>query len=76
MMFTYGLGRRDVGRAITAAVDEVLAEGLATADQVLGRPRLRHLGGRPGGLRQRSPHHATGGAEFERNPFREVAARG
>ena len=36
MMFTYGLGRRDIGRAITAAVDEVLAEGIATADQVSG----------------------------------------
>src|SRR5215210_4417993 len=36
MMFTYGLGRRDVGRAITAAVDDVLARGVATPDQVAG----------------------------------------
>ena len=27
MMFTYGLGRRDIGRAITAAVDEVHVPG-------------------------------------------------
>ena len=36
MMFTYGLDRRDIGRAITAAVDTVLADGIATADQVPG----------------------------------------
>ena len=36
MMFTYGLNRRDIGRAISAAVDSVLAEGIATSDQVSG----------------------------------------
>jgi len=36
MMFTHGLERRDIGRAITAAVDSVLANGIATSDQVSG----------------------------------------
>jgi 3-isopropylmalate dehydrogenase len=36
MMFTYGLNRRDIGRAITAAVDTVLSDGIVTGDQVSG----------------------------------------
>jgi len=75
LMFTHGLARRDVGRAITAAVDEVLAQGTSTADQVsggrayatweVGQAVCAALG-----------HHASGGAEFQRNPYREVAAHG
>ena len=75
MMFTFGLARRDIGRAITAAVDEVLAQGTSTADQVsggrayatweVGQAVCAALG-----------HHASGGAEFQRNPYREVAAHG
>jgi 3-isopropylmalate dehydrogenase len=75
MMFTYGLGRRDVGRAITAAVDEVLAEGLATADQVHGgRAYATWEVGQA--VCDALEHHATGSAEFADHPFGRVMARG
>jgi 3-isopropylmalate dehydrogenase len=75
LMFTHGLARRDVGRAITAAVDEVLAGGIATADQISGgRAYATWEVGQA--VCEALKHHATGGAEFERNPYREVAARG
>ncbi len=75
LMFTHGLARRDVGRAITAAVDEVLAGGISTADQISGgRAYATWEVGQA--VCEALKHHATGGAEFERNPYREVAARG
>jgi 3-isopropylmalate dehydrogenase len=75
LMFTHGLARRDVGRAITAAVDEVLAVGISTADQIAGgRAYATWEVGQA--VCEALKHHATGGAEFERNPYREVAARG
>ena len=75
LMFTYGLGRRDVGRAITAAVDEVLAAGISTADQVAGgRAYATWEVGQA--VCEALSHHSSGGAEFERNPYGEVAARG
>ncbi len=75
LMFTYGLGRRDVGRAITAAVDQVLAAGTATADQVAGgRAYATWEVGQA--VCEALSHHSSGDAEFERNPYREVAARG
>ncbi|MFI5050834.1 MAG: 3-isopropylmalate dehydrogenase [Gaiellales bacterium] len=75
LMFTHGLARRDVGRAITAAVDEVLAGGISTADQISGgRAYATWEVGQA--VCEALKHHATGGAEFERNPYREVVARG
>jgi 3-isopropylmalate dehydrogenase len=75
LMFTHGLGRRDIGRAITAAVDEVMAGGISTADQVEGgRAYATWEVGQA--VCDALSHHATGGAEFERNPYREVVARG
>jgi 3-isopropylmalate dehydrogenase len=76
MMFTYGLNRRDIGRAIGAAVDSVLAEGIVTSDQVsggrayatweVGQAVCNALG-----------HHATAGAEFQEHPFEaRLVARG
>ena len=75
MMFRYGLGRRDIGRAITAAVDEVLAAGVATADQVHGgRAYATWEVGQA--VCEALSHHATAGGEFGGNPYREVVARG
>jgi 3-isopropylmalate dehydrogenase len=76
MMFTYGLGRRDVGRAITGAVDQVLAQGVATADQVPGgRAYATWEVGRA--VCDALSHHASGSAEFADHPFgRAVMARG
>jgi 3-isopropylmalate dehydrogenase len=75
MMFTYGLGRRDIGRAITAAVDEVLTAGVATADQVHGgRAYATWEVGQA--VCEALSHHATAGGEFGGNPYREVVAHG
>jgi len=75
MMYTFGLSRRDIGRAITAAVDQVLAQGISTADQVSGgRAYATWEVGQA--VCQALSHHASGGAEFQRNPYREVAAHG
>jgi 3-isopropylmalate dehydrogenase len=75
MMFTHGLGRRDIGRAIAAAVDDVLAEGVATADQVHGgRAYATWEVGQA--VCEAISHHASGGGEFAGNPYGEVAARG
>jgi 3-isopropylmalate dehydrogenase len=75
MMFTYGLGRRDVGRAITAAVDSVQADGIATADQVAGgRAYATWEVGQA--VCDALEHHASGGAEFADHPYAETAARG
>jgi 3-isopropylmalate dehydrogenase len=75
MMFTYGLRRRDVGRAITAAVDEVLAQGLATADQVHGgRAYATWEVGQA--VCNALAHHSSGSAEFADHPFGRVMARG
>jgi 3-isopropylmalate dehydrogenase len=75
MMFTYGLGRRDIGRAITAAVDDVLASGTSTADQISGgRAYATWEVGQA--VCEALAHHASGDAEFEGNPYREAAAHG
>ena len=75
LMFTHGLGRRDVGRAITGAVDDVLAQGLATADQVHGgRAYATWEVGQA--VCDALEHHATGSAEFADHPFDRVMARG
>ena len=75
MMFTYGLGRRDVGRAISAAVDEVLAQGLSTADQVRGgRAYATWEVGQA--VCDALAHHASGSAEFADHPFDRVMASG
>jgi 3-isopropylmalate dehydrogenase len=75
MMFTYGIGRRDIGRAITAAVDQVLAEGKATADQVLGgRAYATWEVGQA--VCRALEDHAHGAGEFAANPYREAVARG
>jgi len=75
MMFTYGLGRRDIGRAITAAVDEVMSQGYATADQVSGgRAYATWEVGQA--VCEALSHHSSGGGEFAANPYREVIARG
>jgi 3-isopropylmalate dehydrogenase len=75
MMFTYGLGRRDIGRAITAAVDQVLAEGTATADQVSGgRAYATWEVGQA--VCRALADHAHGAGEFAGNPYREAVARG
>jgi isocitrate/isopropylmalate dehydrogenase len=75
MMFTYGLGRRDIGRAIGAAVDQVLAEGTATADQVSGgRAYATWEVGQA--VCRALADHASGSGEFSANPYGEVIARG
>jgi 3-isopropylmalate dehydrogenase len=75
MMFTYGLGRRDVGRAITAAVDSVRADGVATADQVSGgRAYATWEVGQA--VCDALAHHSSGGAEFADHPYAEAGARG
>jgi 3-isopropylmalate dehydrogenase len=75
MMFTYGLGRRDIGRAVTAAVDQVLAEGTATADQVSGgRAYATWEVGQA--VCRALADHAHGSGEFAGNPYREAIARG
>jgi 3-isopropylmalate dehydrogenase len=75
MMFTHGLGRRDIGRAIMAAVDEVLRAGISTADQVSGgRAYATWEVGQA--VCDALAHHSSGAAEFERNPYGEVIARG
>jgi 3-isopropylmalate dehydrogenase len=75
MLFTYGIGRRDIGRAITAAVDQVLAEGKATADQVLGgRAYATWEVGQA--VCRALEDHAHGAGEFAANPYREAVARG
>jgi len=75
LMFTHGLGRRDIGRAITAAVDQVLAEGVATADQVSGgRAYATWEVGQA--VCRALADHATGAGEFAGNPYGEAVARG
>ena len=75
MMFTHGLGRRDIGRAIMAAVDEVQRAGVATADQVAGgRAYATWEVGQA--VCDALSHHSSGAAEFQRNPYGEVIARG
>jgi 3-isopropylmalate dehydrogenase len=75
MMFTYGLGRRDVGRAITAAVETVVAQGIATADQISGgRAYATWEVGQA--VCDALEHHSTGGAEFADHPYAEVPAHG
>ncbi len=75
LMFTYGLGRRDVGRAITSAVDAVMARGVATVDQVQGgRAYATWEVGQA--VCDELSHHASGGAEFADHPYAEAAAHG
>ena len=75
MLFTYGLGRRDIGRAITAAVDSVLERGISTADQIRGgRAYATWEVGQA--VCDELEHHASGGAEFADHPYAETAARG
>jgi 3-isopropylmalate dehydrogenase len=75
MMFTHGLGRRDIGRAISAAVDQVLAEGTATADQVSGgRAYATWEVGHA--VCRALADHASGGGEFAENPYGEAVTRG
>jgi 3-isopropylmalate dehydrogenase len=76
MMFTHGLNRRDIGRAITAAVDTVLAEGIATGDQVAGgRAYATWEVGQA--VCDALGHHASAGAEFADHPFdARLVARG
>ncbi len=75
MMFTYGLGRRDIGRAITAAVDSVLAAGISTADQISGgRAYATWEVGQA--VCDALSHHASGGAEFADHPYAESIAHG
>jgi 3-isopropylmalate dehydrogenase len=75
MMFTHGLGRRDIGRAIGAAVDQVLAEGTATADQVSGgRAYATWEVGHA--VCRALADHASGGGEFAENPYGEAVTRG
>jgi 3-isopropylmalate dehydrogenase len=75
LMFTHGLARRDIGRTIAAAVDQVLAEGTATADQVLGgRAYATWEVGQA--VCRALADHASGSGEFSANPYGEVVARG
>jgi 3-isopropylmalate dehydrogenase len=75
MMFTHGLGRRDIGRAIDAAVDAVTARGIATADQVHGgRAYATWEVGQA--VCDELAHHSTGGAECADHPYAEAAAHG
>ena len=75
MMFTYGLDRRDIGRAITAAVDTVLADGVATADQVAGgRAYATWEVGQA--VCDALGDHASDSGEFSDHPYGEVLAHG
>jgi 3-isopropylmalate dehydrogenase len=68
MMFTHGLNRRDIGRAITAAVDTVVAAGIATSDQVSGgRAYATWEVGQA--VCDALGHHSSAGAEFADHPF-------
>jgi 3-isopropylmalate dehydrogenase len=75
MMFTYGLERRDIGRAITSAVDSVLEQGIATADQIAGgRAYATWEVGQA--VCDALSHHASDSGEFADHPYGEVLARG
>ena len=75
MMFTYGLGRRDIGRAIIAATDAVLARGISTADQIHGgRAYTTWEVGQA--VCAELPQHASAGAEFADRPYSEPIAHG
>jgi 3-isopropylmalate dehydrogenase len=75
LMFTYGLGRRDIGRAIGAAVDQVLAEGTATADQVSGgRAYTTWEVGQA--VCRALADHASGAGEFADHPYGQAVTRG
>ena len=76
MMFTHGLGRRDIGRAIMGAGGRGAAPGHLDRRPGLGRPRLRDLGGRPGGVRCTRPPLEWCSGVRSRNPYGEVIARG
>jgi 3-isopropylmalate dehydrogenase len=72
LMFTHGLGRRDIGRAITSAVEDVGARGIATADQVSGgRAYATWEVGQA--VCEALGHHATASAEFAASPYLEAA---
>jgi 3-isopropylmalate dehydrogenase len=76
MMFTHGLERRDIGRAITAAVDSVLANGIATSDQVSGG-RVYATWEVGQAVCDELGHSSTAGAEFAEHPFDgRLVARG
>jgi 3-isopropylmalate dehydrogenase len=76
MMFTYGLNRRDIGRAITAAVDSVLADGIATSDQVAGG-RVYATWEVGQAVCDALGHHASAAGEFAEHPFEaRLVARG
>jgi 3-isopropylmalate dehydrogenase len=76
MMFTHGLERRDIGRAITAAVDSVLANGIATSDQVSGG-RVYATWEVGQAVCDELGHSSTAGAEFAEHPFDgKLVARG
>jgi 3-isopropylmalate dehydrogenase len=75
MMFTYGLDRRDIGRAITAAVDSVLEQGIATADQIDGgRAYATWEVGQA--VCDALEHHASDSGEFADHPYGEAVAHG
>jgi 3-isopropylmalate dehydrogenase len=70
MMFTYGLGRPDVGSSIVAATDAVLERGIATADQVRGgRAYATWEVGQA--VCAELPLHTSAGAEFAGHPYSE-----
>jgi 3-isopropylmalate dehydrogenase len=75
MMFTYGLGRRDVGTAITAAVDDVLARGIATPDQV-GGGRAYATWEVGQAVCSALAEHASASGEFADHPYSEAASCG
>jgi isocitrate/isopropylmalate dehydrogenase len=76
MMFTHGLNRRDIGRAITAAVDSVLAEGIATADVVSGG-RVYATWEVGQAVCDALGHHSSAAGEFAEHPFEaRLVARG
>jgi 3-isopropylmalate dehydrogenase len=68
MMFTYGLNRRDIGRAITAAADTVLADGIVTGDQVAGG-RMYATWEVGQAVCDALSHHASAAGEFADHPF-------
>jgi len=75
LMFTYGLARRDIGRTIAAAVDQVLGQGTATADQVSGgRAYATWEVGQA--ICRALADHAHGSGEFATDPYGEAVARG
>ncbi|MFL6048197.1 MAG: 3-isopropylmalate dehydrogenase [Gaiellales bacterium] len=75
LMFTYGLARRDIGRTIAAAVDQVLAAGTATADQISGgRAYATWEVGQA--ICRALADHAHGSGEFAADPYGEAVARG